>query len=534
MTADGIERRKQALRTFRGDLRLFARTCLKIRDKSGALVPLVFNAAQEKLHAVVEEQRRRTGWVRAIVLKGRQQGISTYVAARFYHRASLYRGVNVYILSHEQPASDTLFSMVDRFQRNNPIAPGTGVSNVKQLEFDRRDSRYRVATAGQKEGGRSQSTSHMHASEVAFWANAAAHFAASIQTVPLMPGTEIILESTANGVGGEFYERWQDAVAGRSDYIPVFIPWFLQDEYRRTPPEGFRINNEPGEDGLSEAEYATMFGLDLEQIAWRRSKIAEFRSVRRFNQEYPATPEMAFVQSGEDAFIEPATILRARKRNDIAGGGPLILGVDPAGPGGDRFAVCARRGYRVEWIEWRDRIGPMEAVHWVISLIDRHDPAVVFVDAGGMGHVVIAQLRSAGEKYFNVVRAVNFGARSEFKNATPNAPGPKNRRAEMWVRLREWLELEEGVSIPDMDALQADLSGVRLKMTVANDILLESKDEMRKRGLRSPDLADAMALTFASLRITGMLGDKRTVDGAAVSGNYSRMSMISGNDGWMA
>src|SRR5690606_9388302 len=132
--------------------------------------------------------------------------------------ATLNRGVNVYILTHEQTATDNLFKMVDRFQTHNPLAPSTGKSNAKELEFDKLDSSYVVATAGQKGGGRSRTISLFHGSEVHFWNNAKDHFASSVQTVPDRPGTEIILESTGNGPSGEFYERWHDAVAGKSDY----------------------------------------------------------------------------------------------------------------------------------------------------------------------------------------------------------------------------------------------------------------------------------------------------------------------------
>lgn len=493
---DHEQKALKALENFRRSLPYFAENCLRIRAKDEKILPLTFNTAQLYAHRRLQAQLKETGKVRAIFLKGRQQGISTYVGARYYRRASLNSGVNVYILAHEQSASDSLFSMVDRYHRNNPIAPTTGKSNAKELSFPRLDSMYVVATAGAKAGGRSRASSLFHGSEVAFWANASDHFASSVQTVPNIPGTEVILESTANGTGGEFYERWHEAVAGKSPYQAIFIPWFWQPEYQLPVPYDFELSWEQVEGELSEGEYMEMFGLSLEQMEWRRDKIRELRSVALFNQEYPATPALAFQSSDTTSYIKAIHVLRARKRK-VEGGGPLIFGVDPAGEGGDRFAIAARRGHRVEWVVWRDKIGSPEAVDWLDTLIQEHRPARVNIDAGGIGSAVIGFLRAKRSEYALTVKSINFGARSQHKNALPHAPGPKTRREEMWKRMDEYLKLEEGVQIPDEEALQADMTRVRKKNNLVNDLQLETKDDIRARKERSPDLADAVALTFA-------------------------------------
>lgn len=491
----------ELLALYRRDLERHAKDCLRIRDKEGKILLFPgFNSAQKYIHDRLEEQLARQERVRALLLKGRQQGASTYVSIRYYSKSSLNRGVGVYILSHEQAASDNLFKMVDRFQVHNPIRPHTGVSNVKELEFDRLDSSYVVATAGQKAGGRGRTISLFHGSEVAFWQSAADHFASSVQTVPDMPGTEIILESTGNGASGEFYERWQDAMAGVGDYIPIFVPWFWQEEYRREVPYDFELSTEPGDNGVSEKEYAALFDLSFEQMAWRRAKVAELRSVQLFDQEYPASPEMAFSSAdAKRSFILPIQVLRARKRKDVTAAGPLIIGADPSGPGKDRFAVAARQGCRVLWIDHRQVPETPEAVEWLRQLIDDHKPDRLYIDLANIGHAVYTYLRAKGEPYRTIVRGINFGAASQAKLALPKVPGPKNRRAEMWDRSREWLLLPEGVQLPDNDALQADATAPRVKPLLNNDFLLESKEDMRRRGVRSPDLWDAVILTFAEL-----------------------------------
>lgn len=499
----------ERLKFLRGNQEHYAGSVLKIRAKDGSIQPLVFNAAQRMVHEALEKQKAEKGWVRALVLKARQQGISTYITARFYHRTTLWPGVNTYLLAHEQQASDNLFDFVDRYQRMSPLAPHVGVSNVKTLEFDKLGSSYTVATAGTKAGGRGRALTLFHGSEAAFWPNAKDHFAASVQAVPLLPGTEIVLESTAAGPSGEFYERWQNAVAGIGDYIAIFIPWFVTSEYTREPEPGFTLNAEPEEGQLSEMEVAEMFKLNLGQMCWRRAKIIELGSITRFQQEYPSTAEEAFVAAEKNSYIDPLCVLRARKRK-VDAGGPLILGVDPAGAGGDRFSVAFRRGHRVERVIYRDKIDATEAVAWVRGLIDDNGPARVFIDSGGLGAPLITFLKSAGPLYAKIVTGVNFGAKSQAKNARPLVAGPKNRRAEMWMRSREWLRQEDPVQIPDDDALQADATSVWVMNDVNNDLVLSSKEQMKAKGIRSPDLWDSVALTFAE-SVWVQPGEEKTV-----------------------
>lgn len=481
----------------------YAKTALTIRTKKAEFKTLEFNAAQQLAHERFERQRRVKGLVRALVLKGRQQGISTYVTGRFYQRASLNRGVNVYILSHEQTSTDTLFGIVDRYHRNCPLRPHVGASNAKELEFDKLESSYAVATAGSKGIGRSKALSLFHGSEVALWQNAKDHFAASVQAVPYAHGTEIILESTSGGPKGEFYDRFTDAINGTSDegYEAIFIPWHMSPEYAIPVGPSFVLRDEPAEDGgFSEREYAELFSLSREQMAWRRMKQGELRDEGLFRREYPSSVQEAWSSAADDKrFVPPALVMRARKNKNRRGAGPLILGIDPASGGGDRFVICARRGSVVPWIRYRDHIDILEAFAWVKQVIDEEDPARVYIDAGNIGVDLITMLRAAGPKYVLIVRAVNFGGKSEFKNATPKLPGPVNRRAEMYGRGRDWLQAPEGATLPDEDAIEADITAPRLKPQLNNDFLLESKKEMASRGVRSPDLADGWVLTFASL-----------------------------------
>lgn len=490
------------LSRLKGDLPEYARLCLKIKTKAGTINSFVFNKAQLELHKALEKQLAETGKVRALILKARQQGFSTYVGARFYWKSSLNHGTSVFILTHEQAATDNLFNMVARYHQHSPLKPHTGAANAKELLFDKLDSGYSVATAGQKAVGRSKTITVFHGSEVAFWPNAKEHFAGVMQAIPDLPGTEVILESTANGVVGEFYERWQQAEAGIGDYIAFFSPWFWEPGYRRKVPEGFAIRHDKmeGED-ISEADYMELHGLDLEQMCWRRAKIAELKDPMLFMQEYPATAEEAFQATGHDSYIKSNLVLKARKFVVEDPLGSLVIGVDPSRFGDDLFAIVWRRGRKILKKQTFAKIDTVAAANVLKKIIDDDSPAKMFIDAGGIGGGVVDLVKSFGEKYDRTVVGVNFGGEPlepvvMLDDGSPS-PGPKNRRAEMWMKSKEWLEDPMGVDIPDEGIFQSDAVGPSYKYDSAQRLQLESKESMRKRGVRSPDIWDAVALTFA-------------------------------------
>lgn len=467
------------------DLPFYAEECLSILDKAGETTALRFNSAQRYVHERLEEQLSRTGRVRAIILKGRQQGVSTYVQARWRWRVKHRRGRKAYVMAHEQSASDNLFRIAKRYHELEPtfLRPSVGASNAKELWFDKLDSRYEVVTAGSRETGRSGTSQYLHGSEAAFWPNADAHWASIGQTVPDLPGTEIIIESTANGQGNEFHKRWKRAEAGLSEFIAIFVPWFWQTEYRKEVGPSFRMD-------ADEAELAEQFGLDAEQVAWRRAKIADdFNGdVSRFQQEYPCTPSEAFVASNRDTLIDAKKVLAARKAKGVQAVGPLVLGVDPARHGPDRTSICFRRGRVIQRFRVTSGKSVTQVAGLVMNLIEEHHPAKVFIDVGGLGAGVYDILVDSG--YEKIVVAVNFG-----ESATDDVRF-RNKRAECWGLLKDWIHAGP-VQIPDSDELEGDLLAPGYSYDSHGRLLLEPKEKIREREGRSPDLGDSAALTFA-------------------------------------
>ena len=237
-------------------------------------------------------------------------------------------------------------------------------------------------------------------------------------------------------------------------------------------------------------------------MVWRRAKIAELKDPLLFRQEYPATAAEAFQSTGHDSYIKPELILRARKLA-CEGIGALVIGVDPARFGDDRFSIAWRKGRKVEKIESKAKIDTVAGANWCRTVLDRDKPARMFIDAGGTGAAVYDLLVDwgYGETRGGPVRAVNFGSEpmqaTVFDSEGKAMPGPRNRRAEMWMLSKDWLGDPAGADIPDLDSLQADASGPAYSYDVNQRLQLESKEHMRSRGVRSPDEWDAVALTFA-------------------------------------
>lgn len=465
----------------------FAKHALRITDKKGGeLLPFVFNEAQTILHNAAEKQLRETGKVRIIIVKGRQQGMSTYVSGRFYWSTTRHRGKFTFILSHESSTTDKLFGMVDRYQNTipEPLKPSTAVYNKRQIKFEQLGSEYAVGTAGNEKVGRGGTLQNFHGSEVAFWENTDGIETGIMQSVADVAGTEIFLESTANGFGNMFHRMVVSALAGKGEYEVVFIAWYLQNEYRTEVPEDFVLESD-------EAVLKAQFNLDDEQIYWRRLKIEFFGSLWKFRQEYPMTIQDAFVASGTP-LINPDFTLAARKSKIKDPNAPLILGVDPSRTG-DRCVIARRRGRCIESLEFVEPSGDgiireTQVAAKIANIIDKENVAKVFIDVAH-GYGVIDILKELG--YGNIARGVHFNEK------TTEPDRYLNKRAEMHLQLRDWIHSER-VSIPDREDIQMDFSVIPdYEETTSGLIRITPKDKIKKLYGKSPDITDACILTFA-------------------------------------
>lgn len=351
--------------------------CLKIKTKSGTVVPFRLNDAQRKLYAVAKRQQDAGKPVRLIILKARQLGFSTLTEGLIFHACATRRNVNALIVAHREDATANLFRMSKLFydELPAPVKPMLRASNAQELVFENPSklrserearpglrSRIRCATAGGRGIGRSDTLQCVHLSEYAFWPDGAdgkaSTLAGILQAVPSLPGTMVVIESTANGFE-DFKERWDAAVAGENDFEPVFFAWFENPDYSMPVVPGTEWTPE-------ERELRDAYRLTDGQLQWRRWCIANNcgGSLDMFRQEYPASPGEAFLHSGTGVFDNEQIVLRLERLPSPAGRGeftdgewtesetgaitlyelpeegvPYVLGGDTAGEGSDYFTA---------------------------------------------------------------------------------------------------------------------------------------------------------------------------------------------------
>ena len=382
---------------------------LKIRGKNGRLRKLALNRAQQDLE--------RTSTSRNIVLKARQLGVTTYVAARFFINCITREGTLSVQVAHDQRSAEEIFRIVHRLLDNLPEALRKGAlvtsrANVRQIVFPLLDSEYRVETAADPNAGRGLTIHNLHCSEVARWPRDVSETLASLRAA-VPPDGEIYLESTANGAGGAFYNEWQQAP--ETGYTRHFYPWWWDPSYRRE----VEIVNFSDQ----EVELIEKHGLDAAQIAFRREMRANFRN--RAPEEYAEDAESCFLASGDCVF--DADIIKQRLLNNApiiesvdhgrlltffpcipAGKGyagkEYIIGVDPAGGGADGDYSCAQvieKTHGTQCAELHGHFSTQELAARVALLGRKYNNALVAIERNNHGHAVLAHLMMS-QGYTNV------------------------------------------------------------------------------------------------------------------------------------
>ena len=486
------EQVKQFYRNCSQDFEFFSKHSLKIRNKAGETVPLVVNRAQTKIHEILQRQLKENGKVRAVIIKGRQQGVSTYVQARFFWKLLHNKGLKAYILTHLSEATQHLFSMAKRFLDYLPVyRPELGKSNYHELVFKGVDCGYKVGTAGSTGVGRGETIQLFHGSEIGYYPNAEEHFSGVLQAVSDQPNTEIIFESTANGTGNLFHRLCMDSAKGESGFELIFIPWTLQEEYA-TPITGEPLVLADDEHYLIQAH-----DLSLEQLNWRREKIKQFGDIRRFKQEYPLDLNEAFMADADRAFIQPIELQDALNHDPKTywdTSAPMIIGIDPARYGQDSTGYAIRAGRQLLECGELPKEDTMALCGRIIQMIRTKNPIKVFIDMGSFGAAIYDRLREQG---YREVMGVNFGER-------PDDPERyANKRAELYDRIKRWLG-ETPCKIPNDQKLISELSSINFSQNSSGKLLLEKKEDMARRGVKSPNLADAFALTFCENTLTNV------------------------------
>lgn len=340
--------RDELLRAF-ADHELFTRESLHIKDEIGSLVSMECRPSQAKLNRAIRKQEAAGKPVRIVVLKTRRSNFTAGVCAQLFHRTPFMAGRKALIIADKyNPAGAEALSYIQEFQNSyepfvrhglpvelpelrRDILPEPGqVKETIAGEFLawENNSFVQILSAEGGEVGRGGGRHFLLGDEVAFWRNARQTLGGVLNMVPGLPGTMVILQSTANGIGGEFYDLCKKAQDpnNASGWQFLFFGWlehplyvkdlteFEQHELART------LGKEDKYGGKEELTLHQMHGATLRQLAWRRMKIDTecLGYIDLFHQEYPTTPQEAFLTSGRPA-IDHRALARMPVTEPIVG-----------------------------------------------------------------------------------------------------------------------------------------------------------------------------------------------------------------------
>jgi hypothetical protein len=258
-------------------------TSFPIVSKKAEEVPFVLNKAQLMF------LNNMTG--RDIILKARQEGFSSLILALFTYDFLFKPNSTSVSISYEAGAAEKLLDKVKLYVKN--LGVPMKYNSRQEMYNEAIGSTFYLGTAAALRTGRGQTITNLHASEAAFYKDGYTLMTGLLQAVPA--NGRVILESTANGMGDYYHKEWVKGVNGDGAFTPHFFSWKDHDEYQIPVDRTFKPTQE-------ETTEMIEYGLSKEQIHWKREKLKEFKTIDEFNQEYPITPEVAFISSGNPVF----------------------------------------------------------------------------------------------------------------------------------------------------------------------------------------------------------------------------------------
>lgn len=377
---------------------------LYIKTKKGDLILFVLNRMQKRFIERIRARQAEGKPIRFRVLKARQHGISTLIAAIIYVRGLFRENVNSVIIADDLDGSNYLFDMAKLYHEKNTRCSYTlQRSNEKKIEFAGRHSQIMVDTADNLDAGRKYTFQDAHLSEAAFFRDLKTLQKGLFQSVPDHPNTMIFIETTANGASGDFYDDWQSGKPENKkpmdEWENIFFAWFENPDYYMQPPEGFKVGIGQLMDD-NEIEIQTMYNLSDGQMYWRRWCIINKckSDIETFKQEYPSNDLEAFRTTGHCYFNRNA-LNRMQAKHMIAGRkgflewvgpGKLIFKEDPDGwfeffklpEKGHRYCIGDDVAEGKEVIEGKERdmnaadVVEIKTLEQVAQMIHRLEPKV--------------------------------------------------------------------------------------------------------------------------------------------------------------
>jgi len=424
---------------YRRNFPLFCAEQLKIISKDKGIVPFVFNRGQKKLWRLIFQRRKiAKSWpLKIIVLKARQIGLSTFCQGLAYHRTTLYDNITALTMAHDIESTENIFRMARIFHKyTDPVVQiKTQYESKKGFEFQESNSRLIIQTAGNIHAGASFTINFLHLSEVARYKSPDLLDTSFFPSVPHNPSSVIIVESTAKGAGAWFQDMWKMAEDPQTRWLRIFIPWYFAEEYSHAfyGYQGVK-DKKMIQETLDEEEkwLRKVLKLSLAQLRWRRNKIqGDFRGDKeKFRQEFPSTPEEAWVTAGQLAFdkiqLRKATkyVEQPKFIGNIFSGGKLLrdnsgnlwiwkhpepgvfydIGADISQgteEGNLSTAEVIERHTKCQVAEWRGRIGPIEFAKPLALLGTYYNNAQIAPEVNSMGCATLAELT---KDYYNLYR----------------------------------------------------------------------------------------------------------------------------------
>lgn len=381
-------------------------------------MPLIPNEVQAKFLTTLRLPEEEFRSNRRIILKARQFGFTTLICALFFLDTINNPNTSSVVVAHDEGTTKKIFRMVRRFWENLPadIRPTLSKDSEEGIELAGNDSSFYIQTAGKKTSGRGSTLNNLHCSEMAFWPTPEDTYRAIAEAVP--DEGNIFVESTANGVGGFFYDEYHEGKKVGSAFSSHFYAWFENPLY--SLPDIRSVPARPSE-REEEAELAAKYGLSSQQLNWRRKK-KRSPGMRgsMFQQEYPSNDIEAFVNSGFSVFsgeavnsIEPKECIEVFPMPSelLALFGNELVIFEPPDPKGQYVvSVDASEGISksgdhdnasvdvIDRLNWRQvahlcaPIYPTMLANIVFMLGQMYNWAEVAIERNNHGHVVISWL----------------------------------------------------------------------------------------------------------------------------------------------
>jgi len=389
------------------DADYFMESLVLIVDKDSNTIPFTLNSIQRQYSI------QKT--FRDVILKGRQHGMSTYLESLFLHDTMFNHNTQSVLLAHTEQAATLMFQRCKFMFEHLPerFKPHVKFSNRRELHFDNINSSFFIGSAEQRDFGRGLTINNLHISECGSPVFKEELFTGLLEAVPR--SGRIVLESTAQGEGGPFYEFYMGARNLIAPHRPVknnftahYFPWYINPEYKEPILRGETLSYTE-----EELRLITRLALTPEQIKWRRMKKAI--QGNKFVQEYPEdNDEDAFLKSGSPIFdnyllSEIDKTLPEQRPDEIWLGGDLfvhrmaergakyIIGADPAegDPRSDFSAAIVIRvnPYPIEQVALLVGLFTPDMLSEKIWKIGKaYNGAMIAVERNNHGHAVINQL----------------------------------------------------------------------------------------------------------------------------------------------